>query len=85
MFGEKVTQAAKQADEIAYLKIILDSLVRRQSLFETGGIDLDRQFLRELKYCVDSVVRVDCRIKEEVRTKVLSAFNLLIDNFCQIH
>ena len=85
MFGEQVTQAAKQADEIAYLKIILDSLVRRQSLFEMGGIDLDRQFLRELKHSVDSALRVDCRVKEGVRTKVLSAFNLLIDNSCRIH
>lgn len=85
MFGEKVTEAVKQADEMAYLKIILDSLVRRQSLLETGDIDLDRQFLRELKHSVDSALRVDSRIKEGVRTNVLSAFNVLIDNFCEIH
>lgn len=81
MFDEKVTQAG----EIAYLKIILDSLVRRQSLFEACDVDLDRQFLRELKYSVDSTLRVDSRIKEGVRTKVLSAFNVLIENFCEIH
>lgn len=85
MFGERVAQAAKQADEIAYLKIILDSLVRRQSLFEMYDVGLDRQFLRELKYSVDSTLRVDSRIQQGVRTKVQGAFDVLINNFCQIH
>jgi hypothetical protein len=80
MFGEKLTQAAKQGDEVAYLRIILDSLVQEQSLLETGDVDLDRQFLHELKRSVDSTLRVDSRIKEDVRTKVLNAFDVLIDN-----
>ena len=80
MSGEKLTQAAKQGDEIAYLRIILDSLVQEQSLLETGDVDLDRQFLHELKRSVDSTLRVDSRIKEDVRTKVLNAFDVLIDN-----
>ena len=84
MFGEKVAQAAKQRDEITYLKIILDSLVRRLSLLETGDVNLDRQFLQELKHSVDWTLRVDCRIKEDVRTKVLNAFNVLIDNYAKI-
>jgi hypothetical protein len=81
MFGEKLTQAAKQGDEIAYLRIILDSLVQEQSLLETGDVDLSKQFLHELKRSVDSTLRVDSRIKEEVRTKVLDAFDVLIDNY----
>jgi hypothetical protein len=81
MFGEKLTQAAKQGDEIAYLRIILDSLVQEQSLLETGDVDLSRQFFHELKRSVDSTLRVDSRIKEEVRTKVLDAFDVLIDNY----
>ena len=81
--GEKVAQAAKQRDEITYLKIILDSLVRRLSLLETGDVNLDRQFLQELKHSVDWTLRVDCRIKEDVRTKVLNAFNVLIDNYAK--
>jgi hypothetical protein len=85
VFGEKVTQGAKQTDEVAYLKIILDSLVRRQSLLEMGDVHLDRQFLRELKHSVDSTLRVDSRIKEGVRTKVRGAFNMLIDNFWEMH
>jgi hypothetical protein len=80
MFGEKATQAAKQGDEIAYLRIILDSLVQEQSLLETDDVDLNRQFLHELKRSVDSTLRVDSRIKEDVRTKVLNAFDVLIDN-----
>lgn len=83
MFGEKLTQAAKQGDEIAYLRIILDSLVQEQSLLETGDVDLDRQFLNELKSSVDSTLRVDSRIKEDVRTKVLNAFDVLIDNYAK--
>ena len=83
MFGEKLTQAAEQGDEIAYLKIILDSLVGRQSLFETGDVDLNRQFLQELKHSVDSTLRVDSQIKEDVRTKVLNAFDVLIDNYAK--
>ena len=83
MFAEKVTQTAKQGDEIAYLKIILDSLVGRQSLFETGDVDLNRQFLQELKHSVDSTLRVDSQIKEDVRTKVLNAFDVLIDNYAK--
>jgi hypothetical protein len=83
MFGEKLTHAAKQGDEIAYLKIILDSLVRKQSLLETGDVDLNTQFLQELKRSVDSTLRVDSRIKEDVRTKVLNAFDVLIDNYAK--
>lgn len=83
MFGEKVTQAAKQGDDIAYLKIILDSLVRRQSLLEAGDVDLNRQFLQDLRYSVDSTLRVDSRIKEDVRNKVLNAFNVLIDDYAK--
>jgi hypothetical protein len=81
MFGEKLTQAAKQGDEIAYLRIILDSLVQEQSLLETGDVDLSRQFFHELKRSVDSTLRVDSRIKEEVRAKVLDAFDVLIGNY----
>ena len=83
MFGEKLTQAAKQGDEIAYLRIILDSLVQEQSLLETDDVDLNRQFLHELKRSVDSTLRVDSRIKEDVRTKVLNAFDVLIDNYAK--
>jgi hypothetical protein len=83
MFGEKATQAAKQGDEIAYLRIILDSLVQEQSLLETGDVDLNRQFLHDLKRSVDSTLRVDSRIKEDVRTKVLNAFDVLIDNYAK--
>ena len=83
MFGEKVTQAAKHGDEIVYLKIILDSLVRRQSLLEAGDVDLNRQFLQDLRHSVDSTLRVDSRIKEDVRTKVLNAFNVLIDDYAK--
>ena len=83
MFGEKLTQAAKQGDEIAYLKIILDSLVGRQSLLETDDVDLNRQFLQELKHSVESTLRVDSRIKEDVRIKVLNAFDVLIDNYAR--
>lgn len=83
MFGEKLPQAAEHGDEIAYLKIILDSLVGRQSLFETGDVDLNRQFLQELKHSVDSTLRVDSQIKEDVRTKVLNAFDALIDNYAK--
>ena len=83
MFGEKLTQAAKQGDEIAYLRIILDSLVQEQSLLETGDVDLNRQFLHDLKRSVDSTLRVDSRIKEDVRTKVLNAFDVLIDNYAK--
>lgn len=81
MFGEKLTQAAKQGDEIAYLRIILDSLVQKQSLLETDDVDLNSQFLQELKRSVDSTLRVDSRIKEDVRIKVLDAFDVLIDNY----
>jgi len=83
MFGEKLTQAAKQGDEVAYLRIILDSLVQEQSLLETDDVDLNRQFLHELKRSVDSTLRVDSRIKEDVRTKVLNAFDVLIDNYAK--
>lgn len=83
MFTEKVTQAAKQRDEVSYLKIILDSLVRKQSLLETGDVDLNRQFLQELKHSVESTLRVDSRIKEDVRIKVLNAFDVLIDNYAK--
>ncbi len=81
MFGEKLTQVAKQGDETAYLRIILDSLVQEQSLLETGDVDLNRQFLHELKRSVDSTLRVDSRIKEEVRTKGLDSFDVLNDNY----
>ena len=83
MFGEKFTQAAKQGDGIAYLKIILDSLVGRQSWLETGDVDLNRQFFQQLKCSVDSTLKVDSRIKEDVRTKVLNAFDVLIDNYAK--
>lgn len=83
MFGEKLTQAAKQGDEVAYLRIILDSLVQEQSLLETDDVDLNRQFLHDLKRSVDSTLRVDSRIKEDVRTKVLNAFDVLIDNYAK--
>ncbi|MBW1675452.1 MAG: hypothetical protein JRF30_02065 [Deltaproteobacteria bacterium] len=83
MFGEKVTHAAKHGDEIVYLKIILDSLVRRQSLLEAGDVNLNRQFLQDLRHSVDSTLRVDSRIKEDVRTKVLNAFNVLINNYAK--
>jgi hypothetical protein len=83
MFGEKLPRPAEQGDEIAYLKIILDSLVGRQSWFETGDADLNRQFLQELKSSVDSTLRVDSQIKEDVRTKVLNAFDALIDNYAK--
>ncbi|MBW1740156.1 MAG: hypothetical protein JRJ42_03355 [Deltaproteobacteria bacterium] len=83
MFGEKVTRGAKQSDEIAYLKIILDSLVQGQSLFETGDVDPNKQFLQELKCSVDSMLRIDSRIQEDVRIKVLNAFDVLIDNYAK--
>ena len=83
MHGEKVTRAAKHGDEIAYLNIILDSLGRRQPLLEAGGVDLNRQFLHELRHSVDSTLRVDSRIKKEVRTKVLNAFSVLINNYAK--
>ena len=78
--AEKVSQAARQADEIAYLKMILDGLVQNRFLFETGDVDLNRQFLQELKNSVDSILKADSRIGKEVRTKVLNAFDVLIDN-----
>ena len=83
MFGEQVTKEARHGDEIAYLKIILDSLVRRQSLLETGDVGLSTQFLQDLKHSVDSTLRLDSRIEEDVRTKVLNAFNVLIDNYAK--
>jgi hypothetical protein len=83
VFTEKVTQAAKQRDEVSYLKIILDSLVRKQSLLETGDVDINRQFLQELKHSVESTLTVDSRIKEDVRIKVLNAFDVLIDNYAK--
>ena len=81
MFGEKLTHAAKQGDEIAYLKIILDSLVRKESLLETGDVDLNTQFLQELKRSVDSTLRVDKRIKEKVSTNVHNSFYLLNEKY----
>lgn len=83
MFGEKVTQSAEQGDEVAYLKIILDSLVRRRALFENGDVDLNRQFLRELKDSVEATLRGDSQINEEVRNKVITAFYVLIDNYAK--
>ena len=83
MFGEQVTKEPRHGDEIAYLKIILDSLVRRQSLLETGDVGLSTQFLQELKHSVDSTLRLDSRIEEDVRTKVLNAFNVIIDNYAK--
>jgi len=79
--AEKVTDAAGQADEIAYLKMILDGLVQNRSLFETGDVDLDEEFLQELRNSVDSILKADSRFKKEVRIKVLNAFNVLIDNY----
>ena len=83
MSHEKVTQAAKEPDEIAYLKMILDCLVKNRSLIETGDVDIDGQFLQELRNSVDSILRSDTRIKEDVRLKVWDTFNLLIDNYAK--
>jgi len=83
MFAEKFTQTAKQGDEVAYLKIILDTLLRRQSLLETVDVDLNRQFLQELKHSVASTLRVDSRINKDVRIGLLNAFDVLIDNYAK--
>jgi hypothetical protein len=83
MFGEQVSKEPRHGDEIAYLKIILDSLVRRQSLLVTGDVGLNTQFLQELRHSVDSTLRLDSRIEEDVRTKVLNAFNVIIDNYAK--
>ncbi len=77
---EKVIRAAKEPDEVAYLKIILDSLVDNQALSKTSEVDLDRQFIQELKNSVDSILKADSRIEKQIRTKVLNAFDVLIDN-----
>jgi len=78
--GEQVTREAKHGDEMAYLNIILDSLVGKQPLLEKDDVNLSRQFLQELKHSVDSRLKLDSRIEEDVRGKVLNAFNVLIDN-----
>ena len=79
-FGEHVTREAKHGDEVEYLKIILDSLVGKHPLLEKDDVSLSRQFLQELKHSVDSRLKLDSRIEEDARSKVLNAFNVLIDN-----
>lgn len=79
-FGEQVTREAEHGDEMVYLNIILDSLVGKQPLLAKDDVNLSRQFLQELKHSVDLRLKLDSRIEEDVRSKVLSAFNVLIDN-----
>ena len=79
-FGEHVTREAKHGDEVEYLKIILDSLVGKHPLLDEDDVCVSTQFLQEVKHSVDSRLKLDCRIEEDVRSKVLNAFNVLIDN-----
>ena len=78
--GEQVTRQSNQGDEMAYLNIILDSLVGKHPLLEQGDVNLSTQFLQDLKHSVDSRLKLDSRVEEDVRSKVLNAFNQLIDN-----
>ena len=73
-----------QIDEIAYLKIILDSLVENRTSFDPDAVDLNREFLEDLRSSVDSALRNDDRIKEDIRMRVLDAFNVLIDKGLRI-
>ena len=83
MFAEKLTQAPEDGNEATYLKIILDSLVQEGSMLKKGDVDLSSQFLQELKDSVEATLRVDSQIKEEVRTKVINAFDVLIENYAK--
>ncbi len=72
-------KSAEQVDEIAYLKIILDSLVENRSFFDPDAVDVNRAFLEDLRSSVDSALRNDGRVKEDIRMRILHAFNVLID------
>lgn len=72
---------AKGQDEIEYLKVICEALARNRASLESGCVDLDKQFFEELKRQVDSTLTGDSCVEEEVRTKVLDAFDMLIENY----
>jgi hypothetical protein len=78
-----MTKSSEQKDEVelAYLKIILDSLVQNRPSFQTHDVDLNEASLERLKNSVESALRSDSRIRKNTGIKVLNAFNVIIDNY----
>lgn len=79
MYTVEAAETPRELEEVVYLKIILDSLAHTLSLFEMSEMGLDRQFIKQLSFSVDSRLKADPRITKDVRTKVLHAFNILIE------
>lgn len=71
-------KSLEQIDEIACLKMILDSMVDNQSLCETADVDIDGSFLEALRDSVDSILGNNGG-NPDIRTKMMKAFDALIE------